>query len=232
MQAKLSEQDIYFGFKLIGVECNLADARLFVSRYDEDGDFRLNFSEFQKAILPLSPLHREDLERRSRLDNAIAGQVSLMTSMTIETFEAFKRVVRRSLELELYVERIRQDTACKEVQTLHGAALPIDGVGIWSKRAAFDQMDWLGKGFITSMEVHQAMESLADPPYANSALASHQGSFSSFRSAGPNVMAGTRLEPASIELLVRRFNKNKEHGRITVKEFIDEVTPKCPMRHY
>jgi hypothetical protein len=73
MGAKLSEQDIYFGFKLIGVECDLADAKLFIARFDEDGDERLSFFEFQKALLPLSAMHRDDLDRRSRLDNAIAG---------------------------------------------------------------------------------------------------------------------------------------------------------------
>lgn len=34
MNAKLSEQDIYFGFQLIGIQCDLADARLLVDRYD------------------------------------------------------------------------------------------------------------------------------------------------------------------------------------------------------
>jgi hypothetical protein len=34
LSAKLSEQDIYYGLQLLGIQCDLADARLFVDRYD------------------------------------------------------------------------------------------------------------------------------------------------------------------------------------------------------
>ena len=59
--------------RLLGINCDLSEARLFVERYDQDGDLRLSFWEFQNAILPLNPVLRDDLERRSRLDTAISG---------------------------------------------------------------------------------------------------------------------------------------------------------------
>lgn len=52
VHAKLSEQDVYFGFQLLGVQCDLADARLFVDRYDQDGDLRVSYFEFQNVLLP------------------------------------------------------------------------------------------------------------------------------------------------------------------------------------
>lgn len=107
MQAKLSEQDVYFGFQLLGIQCDLGDARLFVDRYDQDGDLRLTFFEFQNVLLPLNPVLRDDLDRRSRLDNAISGQVALMTTMTVDTCDAMRRVLRRALELEQAMERLR-----------------------------------------------------------------------------------------------------------------------------
>jgi hypothetical protein len=73
MSAKLSEQDIYYGLQLLGIQCDLGDARLIVDRYDQDGDLRLSFFEFQNALLPMNPLLRDDLDRRSRLDQAVAS---------------------------------------------------------------------------------------------------------------------------------------------------------------
>jgi hypothetical protein len=58
-------------------------------------------------LLPLDPVLRDELDRRSRLNNAIGGQVSLMTSMTVETLEYFRRVMRRALDTEMMVEKIR-----------------------------------------------------------------------------------------------------------------------------
>ncbi len=75
---------------------------------------RLSFWEFQNALLPLDPMLRDELDRRSRLDNAIAGQVALMTTMSMETFDTFKRVLRRSLETEVIVERLRQENIMLE----------------------------------------------------------------------------------------------------------------------
>lgn len=62
----------------------------------------------------MNPLLRDDLERRSRLDSAIASQISLMTTMTVDTFDTLRRVFRRALEVEQYTERIRQDHAMRE----------------------------------------------------------------------------------------------------------------------
>ena len=37
---------------------------------------------------------------------------------------------------------------------------------------------------------------------------------------------------ADLESIVRRFNKDRTHGRISLKEFIDELTPKVPTKSY
>jgi hypothetical protein len=35
-----------------------------------------------------------------------------------------------------------------------------------------------------------------------------------------------------MEAMIRRFNKDKLNGRISLPEFIDELTPKCPEKAY
>lgn len=77
---------------------------------------------------------------------------------------------------------------------------------MWSRRKAFEQIDWLARGYITASEIMQALESLGDPEKA--------------------------FGKSDAEVVVKRFNKNKGSGRVTLKEFIDEVTPKVPSKSY
>ena len=35
-----------------------------------------------------------------------------------------------------------------------------------------------------------------------------------------------------MEAMIRRFNKDKLNGRISLPEFIEELTPKCPEKAY
>lgn len=77
-------------------------------------------------------------------------------------------------------------------------------VSKWSKSKAFEQMDWLAKGYISGVELEQAIEKLADPML--------------------------RRDKNDIECLVRRFNKDKSTGKVSIKEFIDELLPKVPLK--
>ena len=65
-------------------------------------------------------------------------------------------------------------------------------------------MDWLSKGFITATEVQMAFDQLADPQ--------------------------VKRDKTDTEAIIRRFNKDRTHGRIAIKEFIDELTPKVPTK--
>lgn len=99
------------------------------------------------------------------------------------------------------------------------------------------------------------MEHLADPPLTNVAALTLTGaanskssgfgmnamSFSNgFRATGSSyvfessrqAVQGANVSKEDIEALVRRFNKDRTHGRVTLKEFIDELTPKVPKKNY
>jgi hypothetical protein len=55
----------------------------------------------------MNPVLRDDLDRRSRLESTIGAQVVMMTAMTVETLEYLRRVMRRALDTECTIERIR-----------------------------------------------------------------------------------------------------------------------------
>ena len=129
-----------------------------------------------------------------------------MASMTVETLEYFRRVMRRALDNECMIERLRQEHSMRESQTLISIGINTSPAGSWSKRRAFDQMDWLSKTFITATEIQMALDQLADPML--------------------------KRDKNDTEALVKRFNKNNINGRITLKEFIDELTTKVPTKSY
>ena len=131
-----------------------------------------------------------------------------MSTMTVETTEALRKVIKRALELETTVERMRQDHGGREIQTLQAAGIStgVNPALKWSRQRAFAQMDWLQRGFITISEIQQALDQLADPTPPK--------------------------DKDDSDLLVRRMNKDKAHGRVSMKEFIDELTPKCPTKAY
>ncbi len=129
-----------------------------------------------------------------------------MTSMTVETLEYFRRVMRRALDTECMIEKIRQEHSMRESQTLISIGINSSPHGSWSKRRAFDQMDWLAKSFITATEIQMALDQLADPML--------------------------KRDKNDTEALVKRFNKNRINGKITLKEFMDELTTKAPTKSY
>lgn len=94
----------------------------------------------------------------------------------------------------------------REQQTLMAAGINTSLAGQWSKRKAFDQLDWLAKGFIQTNEVQMAIDQIADPQI--------------------------RRDKNDTDALIRRFNKDRAHGKISLKEFIDELTPKVPTKSY
>jgi hypothetical protein len=73
--------------------------------------------------------------------------------MSPETVEVFRRTLKRALDTEIMIERLRQANITKEAQTLQSVGLHASNANSWSKRKAFDQMDWLNKAYITVIEV-------------------------------------------------------------------------------
>lgn len=76
-------------------------------------------------------------------------------------------------------------------------------------------MDWLGRGFLTSNEFKRAFEVISER---------HGSTLSG--------MALKAEESLEMEGMIRRFNKDKLNGRISLLEFLDELSPKCPERAF
>jgi hypothetical protein len=68
----------------------------------------------------------------------------------------------------------------------------------------------LGRGFITINEFKRAFD--------NEGLSIRKN--------------GVRDEDIELEGVIRRFNKDKMNGRVSLSEFLDEFTPKCPVKPY
>lgn len=85
-----------------------------------------------------------------------------------------------------------------------------------SLRKAFDGMDWLGRGFLTNNEFKRVIEQIGQ------------------RMSTASLHSSIVLKQDSIDLecLIRRFNKDKLNGRVSLPEFIEELTPKNPNRAY
>ena len=81
-------------------------------------------------------------------------------------------------------------------------------------RNAFDALDWLGRGFLTANEFRRAFE--------------QQASLSNSFAAGGFL----RQDSVEMEGMIRRFNKDKMNGRVSLPEFMDEFTPKCADKNY
>jgi hypothetical protein len=52
-----------------------------------------------------------------------------MTAMTVETLEYFRRTLRRALDTEMLVEKIRQEHSMREQQTLMAAGINTSPAG-------------------------------------------------------------------------------------------------------
>ena len=77
-----------------------------------------------------------------------------------------------------------------------------------SLRKAFENIDWINRGYIQKNDIKRLIDSYAEHLHANT--------------------ANVRSHPSSIEMeaLVRRFNKDKQNGKIALPEWVEELTPK------
>ena len=85
-----------------------------------------------------------------------------------------------------------------------------------SLRSIFDELDWLRRGFLTSSEFRRYFEGYLD------------------ETAQLRQQATRNQNTAHIEMegLLRRFNKDKLNGRVSLPEFLDALTPKCPEKQF
>lgn len=188
-QSRITASDLLYGLERLGVVCDVADAKLVVDRYDSDKDTRLGFWEFSNALLPIDTLMRDDLERRKAV-----------WDLGHETKELLRRAFRKIVDAECMLESIRQRINREKSVSL---------------RAAFDSLDWLGRGFLTTNEFKRTFDK-------HTSLASSTYSVSSY----------LRQDSTEMEGMLRRFNKDKLNGRISLPEFLDELSPKCPEKPY
>lgn len=79
-------------------------------------------------------------------------------------------------------------------------------------RSVFDELDWLHRGHLTSSEFRRYFEG-------------YSGETEQYRK-------GADSAQREMEGLIRRFNKDKLNGRVSLPEFMDELTPKCPESKY
>lgn len=125
-QARITANDLLYGLERLGVVCDIADAKLFVDRYDGDKDGKLGFWEFSNALMPIDAILRDDLERRKAV-----------WDLSFDTKELLRKVFRKLIDSEGMVESLRQ-----RITRERGLNL----------RKAFDTLDWLGRGFLTNNE--------------------------------------------------------------------------------
>lgn len=178
------------GFERLGVICDISDVVLYVERYDADRDQRLGFWEFSNSLLPVDTLIRDDLERRKA-----------QFEIGYETKELLRRVFRKLLDSENVLEHLRQRIARESQVQL---------------RSAFDALDWLGRGFLTSNEFKRQFERISQ------------------RMSTASLHQSIVLKSDSVELesMIRRFNKDKLNGRVSLPEFLEELQPKNPSKAY
>jgi Ca2+-binding EF-hand superfamily protein len=83
-------------------------------------------------------------------------------------------------------------------------------------RNAFDALDWLGRGFLTSNEFKRQFERISQ------------------RMSTASIHNSIVLKNDSVELegMIRRFNKDKLNGRFSLPEFLEELQPKNPGKAY
>jgi Ca2+-binding EF-hand superfamily protein len=84
-----------------------------------------------------------------------------------------------------------------------------------SLRTIFDELDWLKRGFLTSSEFRRYFTGYPDET-------------ASLREKA----AGCITSQVEMESLLRRFNKDKLNGRVSLPEFMDGLTPKCADKQF
>lgn len=190
-QTRLTADDLSGGVERLGVVARNEDMQLFVERYDADRDGKLGFWEFSNALMPMDSILRDDLERRKAV-----------WELGFETKEILRRAFRKLIDAEAIFESIRQRIARERSVSL---------------RKAFDGLDWLGRGFLTSNEFKKGFDEVG----SRQTLASVQSS-----------IIGLKHGVVEIEGMIRRFNKDKLNGRVSLQEFLEELSPKYPERAF
>lgn len=112
--------------------CDVKGVSLVIERYDSDRDGKLSFWEFSNALLPLEPLSRDEIERRKAV-----------WEVGYETKEVLRRVFRKMIDTESRMESIRQKIKREKAVVLRGA---------------FEALDWLNRGYLTSNEFKKAFD--------------------------------------------------------------------------
>lgn len=77
----------------------------------------------------------------------------------------------------------------------------------FSLRGLFDRLDWLQRGYLTGSEFRRYFDN-----YPHETETYQRGELTPYE---------------CLEGLVRRFNKDKLNGRVSLPEFMDELTPKA-----
>lgn len=116
----------------LGVQADLIDAKLIVERFDTDRDNKLGFWEFSNMFLPIESIIRDEVERRKAI-----------WDIGFETKELIRRLLRKMLDAESLIENIRQRIG-REPNL--------------SVRKAFECLDELNRGYITSLEIKKSFE--------------------------------------------------------------------------
>ena len=120
-----------------------------------------------------------------------------------ETLELLKKTLRKIVDSEVVIESIRQRLSREKMIQL---------------RLAFDTLDWLGRGFITDNEFKRTFEQINERLLQSSTSYQHE--------------ILRPQDPIEMEAMIRRFNKDKLNGRISLPEFIDELTSKSSDKVY
>jgi hypothetical protein len=76
-------------------------------------------------------------------------------------------------------------------------------------RSAFEALDQLRRGYIAGSDFQSAFD--------------HQTNVTGIDISGP---------PSDLDCLIKRFNKDKLNGRVSMPEFCDEMAPKTPHKPY
>ena len=118
--------------------------------------------------------------------------------MSFDTKELLRRVFRKIVDSECIAEMIRQRI---DKEVLKNEV---------SLRKAFDVIDWNGRGIITANDFKRVL----DLPNQGKGYEHKKGIY------------GVSEIEIEIEGLLRRFNKDKLNGRVSLAEFIDELNPK------
>lgn len=113
-----------------------------------------------------------------------------------------------TFETKTLFKRVLSKAIELEVQVEKVRTRVKQNLGAVSTRQMFEEIDWLNRGHITKIDIKRIIDQ-----------------YSQYVSA---VTADQRSHPDSIEMeaLVKRFNKDKATGRISLPEWVEELTPK------